>query len=169
MRADRLPGGARALHRGPGRGDDPGEAPEQIALLRLDTDWYESTRHELEHLYDRLSPGGVLIIDDYGHWQGVARRHDEFFERTGERLLLIPIAAAASRSSPGPDLPAPRLPCGTGAQLEDGIDHPGGGVPSSCGANSRRNVPPLRRTRRGRRSAADHLGGGQQIGPGAGS
>ena len=39
-------------------------------MLRLDTDWYESTKHELEHLYPRLSPGGVLIIDDYGYWKG---------------------------------------------------------------------------------------------------
>jgi hypothetical protein len=43
----------------------PDEAPDPIALLRLDTDWYESTLHELNHLYDRLSPGGILIIDDY--------------------------------------------------------------------------------------------------------
>ena len=48
----------------------PGQAPEQIALLRLDTDWYESTAHEFEHLYPRLAPGGVLMIDDYGWWQG---------------------------------------------------------------------------------------------------
>jgi UDP-N-acetylmuramate-alanine ligase len=45
----------------------PAQAPDRIAILRLDTDWYESTRHELEHLYPRLSPGGVLVIDDYGH------------------------------------------------------------------------------------------------------
>ena len=38
-------------------------APAEVALLRLDTDWYESTRHELEHLFPRLVPGGVLIID----------------------------------------------------------------------------------------------------------
>jgi O-methyltransferase len=59
----------------------PREAPEQIAVLRLDTDWYESTRHELEHLYPRLSEGGVLIIDDYGHWQGCRQAVDEFFGR----------------------------------------------------------------------------------------
>jgi hypothetical protein len=57
----------------------PGSAPDQIAVLRLDTDWYESTRHELEHLYDRLSPGGVLIIDDYGAWEGARKAVDEFF------------------------------------------------------------------------------------------
>lgn len=57
----------------------PDQVPEQIALLRLDTDWYESTRHELEHLYPRLVDGGVLIIDDYGHWQGARRAVDEYF------------------------------------------------------------------------------------------
>jgi O-methyltransferase len=44
----------------------PEHAPERIALLRLDTDWYESTRHEMEHLYPRITPSGVLIVDDYG-------------------------------------------------------------------------------------------------------
>lgn len=57
----------------------PDRAPPQIALLRLDTDWYESTRHELVHLYPGLVPGGVLIIDDYGHFQGARRATDEFF------------------------------------------------------------------------------------------
>ena len=51
----------------------PEQAPEQIAILRLDTDWYASTKHELEHLYSRLSPGGVLIIDDYGSWEGARK------------------------------------------------------------------------------------------------
>ena len=58
----------------------PGQAPEQIAILRLDTDWYESTRHELEVLEPRLVPGGVLIIDDYGAWSGARRAVDEYFE-----------------------------------------------------------------------------------------
>ena len=40
----------------------PSQAPDSLALLRLDTDWYESTRHELEHLYPRLVDGGVLIV-----------------------------------------------------------------------------------------------------------
>jgi hypothetical protein len=57
----------------------PGKVPERIALLRLDTDWYDSTRHELEHLYPRLVPGGVLIIDDYGHWEGARGAVDEYF------------------------------------------------------------------------------------------
>ncbi|NBE55392.1 TylF/MycF/NovP-related O-methyltransferase [Streptomyces boluensis] len=67
----------------------PQEAPEQISILRLDTDWYASTKHELDHLYERLVPGGVLLIDDYGYWQGSRQAVDEFMERTGERLLLL--------------------------------------------------------------------------------
>ena len=63
----------------------PAAAPSKIAVLRLDTDWYESTRHELEHLYPRLSPGGVLIIDDYGYWSGARKAVDEYF---GDSLLL---------------------------------------------------------------------------------
>lgn len=55
------------------------DLPEQISVLRLDTDWYESTRLELELLYPRLSPGGVLIIDDYGYWSGSRKATDEYF------------------------------------------------------------------------------------------
>ena len=66
----------------------PAHAPEQIALLRLDTDWYESTYHELVHLYPRLSVGGVLIIDDYGHWKGARRAVDQYFEEAHPSMLL---------------------------------------------------------------------------------
>lgn len=66
----------------------PGAAPDKIALLRLDTDWYESTRHELEHLFPRLVKGGVLIVDDYGHWQGARKAVDEYVEKNGVKLLL---------------------------------------------------------------------------------
>jgi hypothetical protein len=58
----------------------PRAAPaEPIALLRLDTDWYASTRHELEHLYPLLASGGALIIDDYGDWEGARQAVDEYF------------------------------------------------------------------------------------------
>ena len=66
----------------------PENVPTSIALLRLDTDWYESTRHELEHLFPRLVPGGVLIIDDYGHWQGARKAVDEYIAGHGLKLLL---------------------------------------------------------------------------------
>jgi hypothetical protein len=88
---ERLPYPQERVHYVPGRVEEtiPGGAPEQIAILRLDTDWYASTRHELEHLYPRLSPGGVLLIDDYGWWQGSREAVDEFLEKTGARLLLL--------------------------------------------------------------------------------
>jgi hypothetical protein len=81
---------AERIHFVRGRVEDtlPEQAPGQIALLRLDTDWYESTRHELVHLYPRLSPGGVLIIDDYGHWEGCKRAVDEYFATEASPLLL---------------------------------------------------------------------------------
>lgn len=62
--------------------------PNEIALLRLDTDWYESTRLELEILYPRLQKGGFFIIDDYGHWSGSRKATDEYFEKMGLRPFL---------------------------------------------------------------------------------
>lgn len=57
----------------------PARMPDRIALLRLDTDWYASTRHSLEHLWPRLVRGGILIVDDYGYWQGARQAVDEHF------------------------------------------------------------------------------------------
>jgi hypothetical protein len=57
----------------------PGTLPGKLALLRLDTDWYESTKHELYHLYPLLEKGGILIIDDYGAWPGARKAVDEYF------------------------------------------------------------------------------------------
>lgn len=65
--------------------------PKNISLLRLDTDWYESTRVELEVLYPLLSVGGVCIFDDYGHWQGARKAVDEYFEKLGHRPYMHPI------------------------------------------------------------------------------
>jgi hypothetical protein len=81
------------FHRGLVEETIPAHAPDEIALLRLDTDWYESTRHELQHLYDRVPSGGVVVFDDYGFWEGARQAVDEFLERTGERLLLVPMAS----------------------------------------------------------------------------
>jgi O-methyltransferase len=66
----------------------PDKAPDQIAVLRLDTDWYESTKHELTHLVDRVAPGGVLIIDDYGHFQGARKAVDEWLATVDRPVLL---------------------------------------------------------------------------------
>jgi O-methyltransferase len=82
------------IHFVPGLVEDtlPDKAPEQISVLRLDTDWYASTKHELETLYPRLVSGGVLLIDDYGWWQGSRQAVDEFLDQTGEQLLLLRMA-----------------------------------------------------------------------------
>jgi hypothetical protein len=88
MRGTGYPG--ERIHLVEGRVEDtvPGGAPERIALLRLDTDWYESTRHELEHLFPRLERGGVLILDDYGHWKGARKAVDEYLARPGNAMAL---------------------------------------------------------------------------------
>ena len=80
----------RLLHfvQGPVEETLPKTAPDRLALLRLDTDWYESTRHELVHLYPRLVDGGVLIVDDYGHWEGCRRAVDEYFAAEADPILL---------------------------------------------------------------------------------
>jgi O-methyltransferase len=67
----------------------PGRSPDQIALLRLDTDWYESTRREMEVLYGKLASGGVLIVDDYGHWGGSRKAVDEYFGTAAPLLCRI--------------------------------------------------------------------------------
>jgi len=58
----------------------PDVIPEDIAILRLDTDWYSSTVHELRHLFPKLKSGGLLILDDYGFWDGQRKAVDEYFE-----------------------------------------------------------------------------------------
>lgn len=106
---------AERVHMVPGMVEDtvPDLAPHQIALLRLDTDWYASTRHEMDHLYPRLSVGGVLIVDDYGHFLGSREAVDEYFAASNESVLLhridftgrtvvrslVPAAAAATTSA----------------------------------------------------------------------
>ena len=62
--------------------------PESIALLRLDTDWYESTKAEMDALYPLIAKGGVLIIDDYGHFEGARKAIDEYFDSVKEQPLM---------------------------------------------------------------------------------
>jgi O-methyltransferase len=66
----------------------PADLPASIAILRLDTDWYESTYHELTHLYPLIADGGVIIVDDYGHWQGTKEAVDEYFAENDVHILL---------------------------------------------------------------------------------
>lgn len=66
----------------------PKTLPINLSLLRLDTDWYESTKHELNHLFPLLAPEGVLVIDDYGHWQGARRAVDEYFAEQNRKIYL---------------------------------------------------------------------------------
>jgi hypothetical protein len=82
---------AELIHyrKGPVEETLPALAPRRpIALLRLDTDWYESTRHELEHLFPLVSAGGIVLIDDYGHWEGAKKAVDEYFAATGRPYFL---------------------------------------------------------------------------------
>ena len=58
---------------------DENNLPDSISILRLDTDFYDSTLIELELLYPRLTPGGYLIVDDYGHWRGSRHAVNEYF------------------------------------------------------------------------------------------
>jgi len=66
----------------------PKVLPAQIAILRLDTDWFESTKHELDHLYPLLQKGGVMITDDYGHWAGAKEAIDAYFKTNNIYMLL---------------------------------------------------------------------------------
>jgi hypothetical protein len=79
----------------PGRVEDTLQysVPNQIAVLHLDTDWYESTKIELEVLYPRLSPGGILIVDDYGHWAGARKAVDDYFRKARPRFTSVDYTA----------------------------------------------------------------------------
>jgi O-methyltransferase len=72
----------------------PQEAPEQVALLRLDTDFYKSTKHELVHLYPRISRGGILILDDYGVFRGAQQATDEYFRECDVEMFLTRVDEA---------------------------------------------------------------------------
>lgn len=101
-----LPYPSSKIHLVKGRVEDtiPDQAPDQISVLRLDTDWYESTKHELIHLYPRLAPGGVLILDDYGWWRGAGQATDEYFRENGPAPLLVRIDDEGRRVAVKPNV-----------------------------------------------------------------
>lgn len=72
----------------------PANMPTQIALLRLDTDWYQSTYHELRHLFPRLSKYGILIIDDYGWWRGSREATDQYVQENNVQIFLNRVDAS---------------------------------------------------------------------------
>jgi O-methyltransferase len=74
--------------KGPVEDTIPGHMPERIALLRLDTDFYESSKHEMLHLFPQLVQGGVLVLDDYGHWEGQRLAVEEYFAEHKVKMLL---------------------------------------------------------------------------------
>jgi len=65
--------------------------PAPIALLHIDADWYDSVRICLDHLYDRVSPGGFVVLDDYGYWQGCRTAWHDFADDRGLEIDLVPV------------------------------------------------------------------------------
>jgi hypothetical protein len=65
--------------------------PTRIAILRIDTDWHNSTLAALQNLYHLVSPGGIVILDDYGFWEGSRLAADNFFKEKNIKPFLIPI------------------------------------------------------------------------------
>jgi O-methyltransferase len=73
----------------------PYRTPDSISVLRLDTDTYESTIHNLRHLYPRLSDGGILILDDYGSHAGIRQAVSEYFNDPTTAPLIQRVDASA--------------------------------------------------------------------------
>ena len=88
MRRTKYPETRFSFVKGPVEQTIPGSVPDQIALLRLDTDWCESTLHELRHLYPLLANGGVIMVDDYGAFEGARKAVDEYFSEIKQMPLF---------------------------------------------------------------------------------
>lgn len=73
-----------------------GRDPEKIAVLRLDGDWYDSTKVCLDFLYDRLSKSGVIILDDYFAWEGCKKAVDEFRDKRNivDKIIRVDVDCA---------------------------------------------------------------------------
>jgi hypothetical protein len=67
-----------------------------IAVLRLDGDWYASTQVCLDHLYPLVSPGGVVILDDYYYWEGCRKATDEYRQAHGISAPMVRVDEACS-------------------------------------------------------------------------
>lgn len=63
----------------------------EVALLHIDADWYESVKLCLEKFYDSVPPGGFIVLDDYGHWEGCRRATDEFLKQRSLDIKLVKV------------------------------------------------------------------------------
>jgi O-methyltransferase len=79
---------------------DKSTIPKKIAILRLDTDWYESSKYELEQMYDNVVDGGLIIFDDYFFWAGQRKATDEFFESRNLKYDVVQIPNITAGYSP---------------------------------------------------------------------
>lgn len=64
------------------------ELPQKVSLLHIDSDWYESVLICLDTFYDRVVEGGVILLDDFGHWEGAREALFDFLERRHLRPVL---------------------------------------------------------------------------------
>ncbi len=82
----------------PGWFQDTLDAPglDRIALLHVDADWYDSVKLVLDKLYDRVAPGGFIVLDDYGLWKGCRKALDDFLRE--RRLEGIPLTHVGRRA-----------------------------------------------------------------------
>jgi O-methyltransferase len=96
-----------AFHRGWFQETLPADAKsiDAISVLRLDGDWYASTKICLEYLYPRLACGGLLILDDYYLWEGCRKATDEYRQTLGIADPIIPVDGECAywrKTSAGP-------------------------------------------------------------------
>lgn len=105
-------GSAQKVHEVIGRSGVPGEAVtivqgwfdqtlpalpvKKIALLHVDADWYDSVLAVLEHLYDRVAPGGFVVLDDFGYWEGCRKACRDFLNRRGIEVAVIDVDGIAA-------------------------------------------------------------------------
>ena len=91
MRASNYPEDKLVFVEGMVESTIPAQMSDQLSLLRLDTDLYQSTYHELTHLYPKLASGGIMIIDDYGFYQGSRAATDQYIAENKLKVFLTRI------------------------------------------------------------------------------
>jgi len=69
----------------------PSAQIRDIAILHIDADWYDSVKLCLENFYDSVQPGGYIVLDDYGDWEGCRIATDEFLKKRALDVKLIQV------------------------------------------------------------------------------